>query len=146
MTDENTLETPPSAEAIPKVISDARPGPVPGPIRFIRTIRLIRIPFCVGARMESGIGTAGDPRDDAALLRASARRSSPPHPGRERVLLSSRAPVPERRGLAERMHDTTGAARAYRHFLVIRDRPDPGPIADEVRDVRSRLSALTRRE
>jgi len=48
--------------------------------------------------------------------------------------------------LAERMHDTTGAARAYRHFLVIRDRPDPGPIADEVRDVRSRLSALTRRE
>jgi hypothetical protein len=34
--------------------------------------------------------------------------------------------------------------RAYRQFLTLRDRPDPGPIAEEVTMARRALAALTR--
>jgi len=40
--------------------------------------------------------------------------------------------------------DTAGATQALRHFLVLRDRPDPGPMSDDVRWVRTRLSGLNR--
>jgi hypothetical protein len=38
--------------------------------------------------------------------------------------------------------DTAGAIDAYTHFLTIRDRPDPGPIEEEVRRVRDHLARL----
>ena len=46
--------------------------------------------------------------------------------------------------LATMVHDTAGGIRAYRQFLAIRDRPDPGPMYDDVRWVRERLSELVR--
>ena len=46
--------------------------------------------------------------------------------------------------LAMIVGDTAGATQALRHFLVLRDRPDPGPMSDDVRWVRTRLSGLNR--
>jgi hypothetical protein len=48
--------------------------------------------------------------------------------------------------LAALAGDTVGAVRAYRRFLALRDQPDPGPIADEVRHVREQLGRLTAQE
>ena len=45
--------------------------------------------------------------------------------------------------LATQAGDTTGAIRAYEHYLALRDQPDPGPIAEEARWVRARLSELS---
>ena len=41
--------------------------------------------------------------------------------------------------------DTANAVRAYQHYLTLRDQPDPGPMADEVRQVKAHLAALTAR-
>jgi hypothetical protein len=38
--------------------------------------------------------------------------------------------------------DTGRAIRAYTHFLTLRTDPDPGPIREEVEEVRAALSAL----
>ena len=38
--------------------------------------------------------------------------------------------------------DTAGAIRAYQHYLRLRDRPDAGPMAEEVRQVRAHLADL----
>jgi hypothetical protein len=46
--------------------------------------------------------------------------------------------------LAAQVGDTAGAVRAYTRFLEIRDRPDPGPFAEQVRQARDRLAALRR--
>ena len=46
--------------------------------------------------------------------------------------------------LAALVGDTTGAIRAYQHFVVLRDQPDPGLIADEVRQVQAHLADLTK--
>jgi hypothetical protein len=45
--------------------------------------------------------------------------------------------------LAAIIGDTAGAIRAYTHYLTIRDRPDPGRMADDVRAVRTHLAELT---
>ena len=45
--------------------------------------------------------------------------------------------------LAALLGDTAGAVRAYTHYLTIRDQPDPGPMEDEVRSVRTHLAQLT---
>lgn len=47
--------------------------------------------------------------------------------------------------LAAQVGDTSGAIAAYRHFLALRDQPDPGPREQEVREVRAHLAVLTRR-
>jgi eukaryotic-like serine/threonine-protein kinase len=44
--------------------------------------------------------------------------------------------------LAALTGDTAGAIRAYQHFLTLRDRPDPGPMQDEVRQVKAHLAEL----
>jgi hypothetical protein len=41
--------------------------------------------------------------------------------------------------------DTASAVRAYEHYLVLRDQPDSGPVADQVRQARTHLAALTTR-
>jgi len=46
--------------------------------------------------------------------------------------------------LATIVGDTAGATQALRHYLVLRDRPDPGPMSDDVRWARTRLSELNR--
>jgi len=44
--------------------------------------------------------------------------------------------------LAALAGDTAGAVRAYSSYLALRDRPDPGAMADEVTWVRARLADL----
>jgi hypothetical protein len=46
--------------------------------------------------------------------------------------------------LAAARGDTAGAIRAYTHYLTLRDKPDPGPMANEVADVRAHLAQLRR--
>lgn len=46
--------------------------------------------------------------------------------------------------LAAMAGDAAGAIRAYRHYLTLRDQPDPGAMTDEVSRVRAHLAALTR--
>jgi hypothetical protein len=48
--------------------------------------------------------------------------------------------------LAALVGDTAGAIHAYTRYLEIRDRPDPGPMAEEARAVRAHLAALTARK
>jgi hypothetical protein len=47
--------------------------------------------------------------------------------------------------LAALAGDTAGAVRAYQHYLRLRDQPDPGPTADQVRAVKAHLSELLRK-
>ncbi|HUQ45890.1 MAG TPA: serine/threonine-protein kinase [Gemmatimonadaceae bacterium] len=44
--------------------------------------------------------------------------------------------------LAASIGDTDAAIRAYSHYLTLRDAPDPGPMANEVADVRVHLARL----
>lgn len=44
--------------------------------------------------------------------------------------------------LAATVGDTVGAIRAYSHYLTLRDKPDPGPMANEVAQVRAHLAQL----
>ena len=44
--------------------------------------------------------------------------------------------------LAASIGDTDAAIRAYSHYLTLRDAPDPGPMANEVADVRAHLARL----
>ncbi|MGQ0641225.1 MAG: hypothetical protein ACT4P6_10725, partial [Gemmatimonadaceae bacterium] len=46
--------------------------------------------------------------------------------------------------LAAAVGDTTAAIRAYRHYLALRDQPEPGPMANEVAEVRAHLAKLDR--
>ena len=46
--------------------------------------------------------------------------------------------------LAALVGDTTGAVRAYRHYLALRDQPDPGIKEEEVRQVKAHLAVLVR--
>ncbi|MGQ0641224.1 MAG: BTAD domain-containing putative transcriptional regulator [Gemmatimonadaceae bacterium] len=46
--------------------------------------------------------------------------------------------------LAALVGDTAGAIRAYAHYLTLRDKPDPGPMAKEVAEVRTHLAQLQR--
>ena len=44
--------------------------------------------------------------------------------------------------LAALTGDTAGAIRAYHDYLTLRDQPDPGPMEDEVRQVKAHLAEL----
>jgi hypothetical protein len=46
--------------------------------------------------------------------------------------------------LAAIVGDTAGAIKAYQHFLALRTKPDPGPLADEVGQVRRELAELVK--
>jgi hypothetical protein len=48
----------------------------------------------------------------------------------------------EEGGLAALTGDTVGAIRAYQHYLKLRDQPDPGPMTDQVREVKANLGEL----
>jgi serine/threonine-protein kinase len=61
-----------------------------------------------------------------------------------RYMLVLPAHLREEGRLAAILGDTLGAIRAYRHFLVLRDRPDPGPMQEQVVAVRAELARLER--
>ncbi|MGH7460637.1 MAG: hypothetical protein ACREMA_06365 [Longimicrobiales bacterium] len=47
--------------------------------------------------------------------------------------------------LAALVGDTAGAIRAYKHYLTLRDQPDPGLMQAEVRRVKAHLAVLESR-
>jgi hypothetical protein len=76
--------------------------------------------------------------DTAAAFRAARRQNL-------RFYTVAPAHLREEGRLAALTGDTAGAVRAYEHYLTLRDQPDPGPMADEVRRVKVHLAALTTR-
>ena len=46
--------------------------------------------------------------------------------------------------LAATVGDTSGAVSAYTHYLTLRDKPDAGPMSNEVAEVRAHLAQLQR--
>ena len=76
--------------------------------------------------------------DTAAAFRAARRQNL-------RFYTVAPAQLREEGRLAALTGDTAGAVRAYQHYLTLRDQPDPGPMADEVRQVKAHLAALTAR-
>ena len=75
--------------------------------------------------------------DTAAAFRAARRQN---------LRFSTVAPAQlyEEGRLSALNGDTANAVRAYKHYLTLRDQPDPGPMADEVRQAKAQLAALTR--
>jgi hypothetical protein len=76
--------------------------------------------------------------DTAAAFRAARRQNL-------RFLTVAPAQLYEEGRLSALSGDTSSAVRAYEHYLTLRDQPDPGPMADEVRQVKAHLAALTAR-
>jgi hypothetical protein len=77
--------------------------------------------------------------NDGAALDIVRRR---PHIVAQHFTIVLPAHLREEGRLAALVGDTAGAIRAYRHYLTVRDQPDPGPIAEEVRGVKSHLAEL----
>jgi DNA-binding SARP family transcriptional activator/TolB-like protein len=78
--------------------------------------------------------------DIEGALAAIRRRGEP---GDQKILLSTF--LREEGRLAALAGDTTGASRAYRHYLLLRAQPEPGLVAqrDSVRTALARLGAQT---
>jgi TolB-like protein len=135
-----------------------------------RVGRLGLCPLLLDAILENGAGDAGGRnalRDLQTLLRKGTLTESPGNvayliaarqleaqgqPGLALELIRRRDPMAwqiihpaswrlEGR-LASKVGDKAGAIHAYRRFLEIRDKADPGPVADEVIAVRKELQHL----
>jgi hypothetical protein len=76
--------------------------------------------------------------DTAAAFRAARRLNL-------RFFTIAPAQLYEEGRLSALNGDTASAVRAYQHYLTLRDQPDPGPMTDEVRQVKTHLAALTAR-
>jgi hypothetical protein len=76
-------------------------------------------------------------RGDTAAAFSAARRQN------LRFYTVAPAQLYEEGRLSALNGDTANAVRAYQHYLTLRDQPDPGPMADEVRQVKAHLAALT---
>jgi hypothetical protein len=77
--------------------------------------------------------------DVAGALAALRRRSYHPLLGGTYLYP---AYLQEEGRLAALVGDTVGAVRAYQHYLRLRDRPDPGPMREQVERVRTHLGEL----
>jgi hypothetical protein len=79
-------------------------------------------------------------RGDLAGGLAAARRLGY-HPNTGYAMLRP-AYLYEEGRLAALTGNTAGAIRAYRHYLVLRDRPDPGPMREQMDRVKAHLAEL----
>jgi serine/threonine-protein kinase len=77
--------------------------------------------------------------EDARALAAVRRRVYNHNPG---IAMLYPAYLQEEGRLAALTGDTAGAIKAYQHYLTLRDRPDPGPMGEEVRRVKEHLAEL----